>query len=141
MSKIYRGLVLLPFLFSLLFFVSCGPSRPDTIPVTGKITFGGNPPPAEGAIYFGAIEAAEGYDKRPGRARFDTSGKFSATSFEDGDGLVPGSYSVRIECWKSPPTMDAPGNSHVPANFTAPNLEVPVDGGRQEYNLDVPVAE
>ena len=119
----------------------CGPSRPTTIPVRGTITFGGNPPPAEGAIYFAPIRVAEGFDKRPGRARFDTSGKFDATSFADGDGLVPGTYRVRIECWKSPPTMGAPGNSYVPPDFTPPDLDLMTASGRQTYDVDVPLTE
>jgi len=31
------------------------------------------------------------------RALFDLDGKFQAMSFEDGDGLVPGTYRVRVE--------------------------------------------
>lgn len=126
---------------SALVFLSgcCGPSRPTTIPISGTITFNGSPPPAEGAIYFAPITAAEGFDKRPGRARFDTSGKFSVTSFEDGDGLIPGTYSVQIECWKTAATMEAPfSESHVPEGFNAPTLEVPTSGGSQTYNVDVP---
>ena len=116
----------------------CGPSRPTTIPVSGTITFAGGPPPAEGAIYFAPVSTAAGYDKRPGRARFDTSGKFSATSFADGDGLVPGTYKVTIECWKTPPLMGSPGNNHVPANFTPPNLVVPTASGKLTHDIDVP---
>ena len=131
------GLLLL-----ILVTSGCGPSRPKTIAVSGTITFAGGPPPAEGAIYFAPITAAEGFDKRPGRARFDTSGKFRATSFEEGDGLVPGTYSVRIECWKSPPTMDsAIGDSYIPAGFTAPQIDVPIRGGRLTYDVNVTAAE
>ena len=135
---------LFPLLSSLLVLLllpaCCGPGRPTTIPVTGTVTFGGKAPPAEGAIYFAPLEPAPGYDKRPGRARFGTDGLFAATSFEDGDGLLPGTYRVSIECWKSPPLMGAAGNSHVPPDFTPPELAVPASG-RMVYDVNVPAAQ
>ncbi len=144
MLKRLSPFALLPSCFallsSLLIFVAgcCGPSRPTTIPVSGTITFAGGPPPAEGAIYFAPITVADGFERRPGRARFDTSGKFNASSFADGDGLVPGTYRVRLESWKVPPTMGTPGESYIPTDFSPPNVEVTASGGRVTYDLDVP---
>ena len=34
---------------------------------------------------------------------FGTDGQFKAKTFEPGDGLMPGKYSISIECWDVPP--------------------------------------
>ena len=125
--------------------LGCGPSRPTTIPVRGTVTFNGGPPPAEGMITFPCIEPAPGFDRRPGRARFDTSGKYSATSFVDGDGLVPGTYRVRVECWKVAPSMeaqaspDSQGVSYIAEGFEPPTITV--DDSLGTFNINVPLAE
>src|SRR6056297_2940471 len=78
----------------------CGNSnRPTTVPVRGMITVDGETPAYPGALFFAPLEVAEGYPKRGGRALFDTDGAFAATSFNEGDGLVPGTYRVRVESW------------------------------------------
>ena len=115
----------------------CGPERPKTIPVRGTISFDGAPPPAPGAIYFAPIEVAEGYARRPGRARFDTDGLYRATSFEDGDGLVPGKYLVRVECWQTVPGPQGPGVSYVDPQFSPENLVVEVEQDRIELDVNV----
>jgi hypothetical protein len=127
----------------LLSFSGCGNDRPTTIPVGGRITFGGGPPPAAGAVFFAPIDAEAGYPRRPGRAMFDEEGSYEATSFEEGDGLVPGEYRVSVECWKSPPGMGGAGAtggvSYVGPGFDPPNLVVPVDQDRVEHDLEVPL--
>lgn len=70
---------------------------------------------------------------------FDTSGRYEATSFEDGDGLVPGEYQVRVECWKTAPTMDKAGESYIPADYSPPNLTVSADANAISHDFDVPV--
>jgi hypothetical protein len=124
---------------SLIFLAGCGGSeRPSTVPVSGKITFAGGPPPAEGTVNFMALEAAEGFPKRPGAGKFDADGNLTVRSFTEGDGLVPGKYRVRVECWKVPPSMDGPESvSYVAEDYTVPDLVVPVDGDDIPYNLDV----
>jgi hypothetical protein len=121
-----------------LLVAGCGPDRPDMVPVSGKVTFGGAAPPGEGAIYFAPIEVAEGAARRPGRAMFDTSGRYEVTSFEDADGLVPGTYRVRLECWKTAPTMDKPGESYLPDDFSPANLVVSPDAGSITHDIDAP---
>lgn len=133
-----RCVVLL--LLTMVLATGCGPKRPDMIPVSGKITFGGAAPPGEGAIYFAPLEVAGGGARRPGRAMFDESGNYQVTSFEDADGLVPGTYRVRVECWKSVPTMDKPGESYVPADFAPGELNISADSSSVTHNIDVPAA-
>ncbi|MCA9266944.1 MAG: hypothetical protein KDA41_00660, partial [Planctomycetales bacterium] len=92
-------------------------------------------------IYFAPVDAAEGESRRPGRALFDASGAYRVTSFDEGDGLVQGTYRVRIECWKTLPTMETPrGESHVPADFSIADLIV--EPGRSgPFDVDVPAAQ
>jgi hypothetical protein len=69
----------------------CGPSQPSTTKVTGTVTYNGEP--VEGAtVVFGA--ASEG--GRAATGVTDSAGKFTLTTFEQGDGAVPGSYTVAI---------------------------------------------
>jgi hypothetical protein len=115
--------------------------RPPTVPVSGTITFDGDPCPKSGVINFSPIEVAAGMPRRPGSGHFETNGQFSVASFEDGDGLVPGKYSVRIDCWKRPPLGDGnPPVSYISGDYRPPEVEVTRDGGPIVFDLDVPAA-
>jgi hypothetical protein len=80
---------------------------------------------------------AEGLPNRPGRADFDTSGKFVARSFQDGDGLVPGRYRVLVECWKVVPVDGKPGVSYIASGYAPPELVVDRESGALTYDLNV----
>jgi hypothetical protein len=112
--------------------------RPLTVPVAGTVTFAGGPPPSDGSLRFAPIEVAEGLPNRPGRADFDASGKFSARSFAENDGLVPGTYKVMLECWKVVPVDGKPGVSHIPTGYEPPELVVDRDAEGVKFDLDVP---
>jgi hypothetical protein len=127
-------------LAAVFLLAGCGSDGPTTVPVGGQITFDGEPPPADGAVYFAPIKVAAGFPRRPGRARFGQDGSYEATSFADGDGLVPGEYRVSVECWKSPPGTGPGGGagvSYVAPGFDPPNLVVTEENGSIEYDLDV----
>ena len=118
----------------------CGnPRRPKTVPVSGAVSWGDRAPEHPGALFFAPVEVAEGYPRRGGRALFDTDGKFVATSFDEGDGLVPGTYRVRVESWKEVPSMQSAGVSYVPAGFEAPTLVVSETERSVRYDLVIPV--
>lgn len=122
----------------VLICCGCGnTNRPKTVKVSGTITFEGGPPEYPGALFFAPIEAAEGYPRRGGRALFETDGSFAATSFTDGDGLVPGTYRVRLESWKEPPGMNSAGVSYIPKGYKAPELVVSEKERRLFFDLDV----
>lgn len=121
------------------FLIGCGGSgRPTTIPVTGSVSVNGEAPQYSGALFFAPLEVAEGYPRRGGRALFDLDGRFEATSFEDGDGLVPGKYRVRVESWKQPPAMGKPGISNLPSSFRPPDLVVAETEKSVQYDLALP---
>jgi hypothetical protein len=123
----------------LLVVLGCGQSHlPEMRPVHGIVTFDGQACPGPGEIRFRPVEANEGLPRRPGRAAFAADGRFKVTSFNEGDGLVPGTYRVQIECWQQEPSQGTPGISYIAEGYSAPDLAVPADAKRVEQNYDVP---
>jgi hypothetical protein len=128
-----------------LFLSACNGNGVQTIPVRGRVTHGGGAWPVEGTLYFIPIQTA-GTTMRPGMAKFTKEGEFAARTFTDGDGLIPGKYAIKVECWEHPPSMDpnAPeAKSYVPAAIqagTAEGWQVEVGGDQKvvELTLDVP---
>ncbi|MBN1588792.1 MAG: hypothetical protein JW888_04690 [Pirellulales bacterium] len=93
----------------------CGPKRPERVPVSGTITFGGGPWPREATIFFGCEKPAEGFPKRPGMGIVAIDGSFTVSSFEnEGDGLMPGKYRAYVTCEK---TVNGKTVSYVPAKY------------------------
>ena len=130
----------LAYLFLLcLLLLGCTTKGPDIVPVHGTVTFNGGPCPNSGMVLFAPISAAEGMSLRPGSGNFDTDGKFQVTSFERGDGLIPGTYRVRVECWEKLPGDFDPGVSHVPEGFDLGELVIEA-GTREavEIAYDIP---
>lgn len=120
------------------------------LPVAGHVTFAGQPPPGRGYVYFVPRDMSTNLKQDrsgplPGTAVFAADGSFRAGTFKDGDGLRPGTYEVRLECSAEPSprqvdmkTHDALAKSAIPAGFAAPDLVVPVSGGRSvRYDVDV----
>lgn len=126
-----------------MLLTSCGSGLPQTIPVSGRVTFDGQAPPAAGSLLFLPVEAADGFPLRPASGAFGTDGQFKAKTFEPGDGLMPGKYSLSVECWDTPPNMSGnPGKSHVPRKFQSPatsglTVEITTKMRRHEVNVDV----
>ena len=109
---------LFPVLLVFCLLPGCGSGRPETVPVTGTISFNGGEMPGPGVLFFTNIEAAPGFPQRPGRAEFEVDGKFSAKTFEPGDGLMPGKYAVKAYCWAEAPDMQSPqGKSYLPEKY------------------------
>jgi hypothetical protein len=88
----------------------CGGSDyPTTVPISGRVTLDGGGWPTEGEIYFLPLQPAAGLPRRAATAKFSADGQFDApTSWEPGDGIVPGEYKVYVMCWKVPPTSTGP---------------------------------
>jgi len=89
-------------ILSLVVAVGCSDDR-GLIKISGTITFDGNEPPAAGSMRF--VPEPGQANMQDGSARFDQDGKFAASTWEKGDGLRPGKYRVRIECWEAMPSM------------------------------------
>lgn len=117
----------------------CGPDR-GVVPVEGQIRFAGGPPPGPGYIYFTPLDmqAEEtGSEARPATAIFMQDGRFTATTFREGDGLRPGAYEARVEC-NAATGGHGPVRSAVPEGFRPPRVDVPAAGQKPVWiELDV----
>lgn len=98
-SLLWQRRVPLLFACCLLTLVGgCGETddRPTRFPVSGKVTQGGNPV-AGAAVTFVPKEAG-------GSSAFATTndaGEFQLTTFDAGDGAIPGDYHVKVEKYES----------------------------------------
>lgn len=121
----------------------CGTSGPATVPVVGKVTIGGAPPPVAGSITFAPLEYTSGSPVHPGQANFDTNGEFRATSINSRDGLVPGRYGVTIYCQKprSNDLEDPRRYSYIPSGYRPPDIVVDTTQEEVRLDIDVPAAK
>lgn len=65
--------------------------RPETVPVTGVVTYKGQPVDGARLAFMADSQEVQG-----GVALAGPDGKFSAMTFEPGDGLMPGSFTVTV---------------------------------------------
>lgn len=123
----------------------CGPSRPETVSVHGRVTLDGGDWPAPGLIIFTPVEPADGFPRRAGRAFFDVRGRFDAMTYQEGDGLMPGTYRAAVYCGETVGDMTTAAASYVPAKYQNPaqsglGVTVPVNADPIELNYDIPSA-
>ena len=126
----------------------CGGNPYGAVPVSGRVTVGGQKPAAECEIFF--VPAPHGdtdekaFRPRPTVALSDLDGAFVVSSFKEGDGLLPGTYDVRVECWKTRPQESEDGKpavkgvSIVPSGYAAPGLTVAAGSSPVRYDIDLP---
>jgi len=112
------------------------------VPVSGRVTFDGGPCPAEGSVTFMPVKVAPGLPRRPGIGKFKSDGRFVATSFHEGDGLLPGRYTVGITCYQGLPDPKSPDPfgdiNFVPSDYRPDDLVVDAEGEPIEVNYNVP---
>ena len=144
MQIVARRLPGLVALFVALALVAgCGSDGPKCVRVSGKVTLDGGPVPGPGFIYFTTDGTGKETISRPGTAEFDAEGNYRAQTFEPGDGLLPGKYLLRVDCWKSPPNMAGkPVVSFLPQryqNAATSKLELTVESGSKPitHNIDL----
>ena len=113
----------------------CQPDR-GTVAVHGRVRFDGGPPPAACAVIFAPV-SADGRT-RPGAANCGADGSFQAASYVRGDGLLPGRYRATVRCLRDMGDDNQQAQSHVPADFTPPEFEVPADG-KTPVRLDIEI--
>lgn len=98
MNKMALGNLLAVALLGSVLGLGCGgqqdADRPSTCPVTGTVTHNGEP--VDGATV--AFQSADG--SRGAVGVTDAGGKYTLTTFESGDGAVPGAYQVKIFKYK-----------------------------------------
>lgn len=132
----------------LAWLAGCGgaSSAPGTVPVEGKITYQGEPV-SKGTITFEPVEVAEGFPSRPASGNIQSDGTYAMSTFEHRDGVVPGTYKVRIVSMESTPTFedpDLPEVWNIPEKYgktetSGLTVNVPVDASgtiEQDFELE-----
>lgn len=80
-----------------LFAAGCGDQGLNTVPVSGTITWNGEPlscgPKSPGTVTFQPTSGASG---RLAVGNIDDSGEYQLTTFKPGDGVAPGEYQVHV---------------------------------------------
>jgi hypothetical protein len=83
-------------LAAIVLSCSRGPRRPATYPVSGTITWKGQP--VEGAV---VVFVPTG-DFEPAAGTTDAAGKYQLTTFVAGDGAQAGEYRVKVSKYETP---------------------------------------
>jgi hypothetical protein len=87
-------------------FAGCGGGNPfDTVPVTGTVTLDGQP--VDGAL----VLFQPSGDHKAASGTTDSSGKFTLTTGNAGDGAMPGQYKVTVSKTKTEASADLSGMS------------------------------
>ena len=92
---------------SLLMFVptltiGCAPAAPKTVKVKGVVTFAGSKL-TSGTIAFIPETVATGEPMRPVAVELNPAGEYTLSSFNPGDGIIPGNYLVTVVSYDRPP--------------------------------------
>ncbi|MBA4187850.1 MAG: hypothetical protein C0467_07515 [Planctomycetaceae bacterium] len=112
------------------------------MPVSGRVSLDGGKVPGPGFIYFNT-DSGTGGSSRPGTAEFDADGNYTAKTYIPGDGLLPGKYVIRVDCWKTAPNMDGkPVVSFIPDRYQNAaksdlTLTVEPDSKSITFNIDL----
>lgn len=125
----------------------CGPSR-GTIPLQGRVTVRGELPRQAGRVLFTPLPPSDEAEPRvpPGRfalGAFAADGTYLASSFTEGDGILPGRYEVRVELGDmrpaGPDLHGFAGPAPEPVGVVASPLNVRRDGPRAiRHDIDIP---
>ena len=118
--------------------VSCfgcgtGEDLPATAPVTGTVTYQGNPLPDAFLTFY----PEDG--QKPAAGTSDQSGAYTLTTFNNGDGAIPGPHTVTVNAYDATPE-GASMRSLIPARYGDINsspLKVTVEEGRNEIPLEL----
>lgn len=107
----------------------CGQAGPKLYPVSGTVTFGGEP------VTGATITLHSDHSPRLVTGRSDAQGRFQLSTFEEGDGAIAGEYIVTVTKYEvatplatSPTSMDQAATSRtrvkvessLPAQFSTP---------------------
>jgi hypothetical protein len=72
---------------------------PKTVAVSGVVTYNGEPL-TRGEVVFVPKDTTVG---RSSRGEIGPGGKYSLTTFREGDGVIPGEYSIFVSSYEDPP--------------------------------------
>jgi hypothetical protein len=110
-----RRVSLVALLPALTMLVGCGESRIEVVPVSGRVTFAGQPP-AGAQIVLHPANTSNPSDVAPS-GRVGNDGSFTITAYEQGDGAPPGEYVATIQWYKIDPKEGIPGPNVIPEEY------------------------
>ncbi len=98
-ERSYKSILLLRsglgFLVCLIFeVVGCGPSNPITFPVQGRVEFDNGEASQIGSVEFRSLT---GDERITARGKIEKDGSFTLSTFEPGDGALPGEHQVIVQ--------------------------------------------
>ena len=106
----------------------CGDSNPAVYPVTGTVSFNGEPL-STGTIVF--IPKSGGASAQ---GQIGSGGKYTLTTFTDGDGALPGTHTVMVSAMKDN-GPEAPATALVPDKFSSENSGLTGEVKEQDENV------
>jgi hypothetical protein len=114
----------------LLILSGCSEQRVPVYPVSGKVTYKGQPPIGATVVLHPRSGVAASDVAPTGTVKGD--GSFAITSYEPGDGAPQGEYVATIEWFKFAPELGGAGPNVIPPKYvsakTSP-VKVSVSGG------------
>ncbi len=126
----------------------CGERLPEVVPVSGTVTWQGEPL-TDGTVVLHPKGAAEELPRRPATGSLDDAGRYRVSTFRTGDGALPGEYYVLVHSYLSEPSDAADDDTlvpeyvwRIPAHHGNPEqcgrvLEIPRRSRRIEYNINL----
>ena len=130
-------------LLMLLLVAGCDKDAgPETVVVTGTVTYQGNPVEL-GRITF---QPQDPDGARPAVGQIKAGGTYALSTYAAGDGVKPGNYTVLIESYRGGPTPEDPRGQKewlIPAKYSSAEssdltASIPENAsGAVELNFDV----
>ncbi|MEM8734014.1 MAG: hypothetical protein AAGG44_07325, partial [Planctomycetota bacterium] len=108
-----------------------------TAPVTGVVMCDGKPVPMAMVFFEPIAEGEEAMVGKPGFSRADAEGKFTLSTYGDGDGAVIGKHRVRVD---TPPT-GIPDGCNCQFSDSVDVMQVEIKDGVNEFTVDLPKAK
>jgi hypothetical protein len=119
-------------------FAGCGAGGPPTTtPVSGVVTFDGQPLTGGTITFISMAESGKGVVSRPAVGVLGAEGKYTLSTFAPGDGAIPGDYQVVVVSDEGVPSPEefaeknAKVKSAIPAGYNSPTtsgLRAKVEG-------------
>src|SRR5687768_6454035 len=78
-----------PVFMALLLLAAGCDSRPQRVPVSGKVLIDGQP------LTYGFVRIIP-QDARPATGQIGPDGRFTLTCYDDGDGCIPGKHAAAV---------------------------------------------
>ncbi|MFN3189467.1 MAG: hypothetical protein ACE361_03005 [Aureliella sp.] len=108
-----------------------------TAPVSGVVLCDGKPVPLAMVFFEPIAEGTDAVVGKPGFSRADEDGKFTLSTYGDGDGAVVAKHRVRVD---TPPT-GIPDGCDCQFSDSIDVMQVDVVDGPNEFTIDLPKAK